>query len=437
MDIFKKIKGTIDLYNNDYLLVNKIIKRIKKLLDLYGYTPIITPSIENKKILKKNILNNKKIIYYINNNKFLIYDLTIPLIRFLKDNYNNIIFPFKRYQIQKVWRGENPQNYRYREFYQLDIDIISFKKDNNYYPELELITLCDKIFKKIKIKGIFNFNNKNILYGLCQIFNVKKNNWENFLRLLDKINKLNINKILILLIKKNIIKKKYKDIFLKLYKINNLTKNKKKIIYFKNFFFKYKNKNGINGIKFLIKIYKKILKINFINLNININFLLSRGLNYYKTIIFEIYKKSNNKLISLLGGGRYDNYIKINKKKTYYIGMSLGIYRIYNFFKSNKKLFVLSKKQIYLLFINLNIEYNIYNKYTNILRKYNIKTEIFPYYEKVKKQIKYANKKNINLLIFLGKNEIKNNIIKLKKINENKEYIFKNIRKLILYLKKL
>ncbi|WGH25345.1 MAG: ATP phosphoribosyltransferase regulatory subunit [Candidatus Shikimatogenerans bostrichidophilus] len=433
MENINKIKGTIDLYNKKYIIVKKIINTIRNELKLYGYTPIKTPSIENSKILLKT---DNKIIYYIYNGKkkykkFLIFDLTIPLIRFLLNNYNKIIFPFKKYQIQKVWRGENTQYNRYREFYQFDVDIVTFKKDYRYIIELELITLCEKIFKSFKINVTLLINDKNILYGLCKIFKIKKNKWDKFLIIIDKIKKINIKKIINILIKQNFILKKYIKKLIKLYNIDIYYDNEKKINILKKIF--KKTSIGIKGVKNLLKLFNhiKIMKLKYINLKIN--FFLSRGFNYYNSIIFEII--SNKDSLSILGGGRYDNYIKINNRNTYYIGMSFGIYRIYNILKNNIN-FIKEKDSIKVLFVNLNQDYNIYIYYRNKLNNYKIINEIYPYYDKITKQIKYAIKKNINFLIFLGKKELKNKIIKLKKINTHKEYIFKNINKLIIFLKK-
>ncbi|MDH3004978.1 MAG: ATP phosphoribosyltransferase regulatory subunit [Candidatus Shikimatogenerans sp. JK-2022] len=428
--MINNIKGTIDLYNKKYKIIKYIINIIKYQLKLLGYTPIKTPSIEYKKILNNNVNFNNKIIYNINNNKFLIFDLTIPLIRFLLKNYNNIIFPFRRYQIQKVWRGEKPQKNRYREFYQLDIDIITFKRDNKYFLELELINLCDVIFYKLNIDVILLINDKNILYGLSNLFKININKREKFFIYIDKINKLGIYKIINILIKKKILLKKYKKKILNIFNINKKYNNNKKLKYFKKIF---KNISiGLIGIKNLYNLFKLINKIKFINIKIKINFFLSRGLNYYNKIIFEIIS-NKNKNISLLGGGRYDNYIKLNNKNTYYIGMSFGIYRLYNLVKNNTNIF--GPKMIKVLFINLYYNYIYIYKYRYILNRYKIINEIYPYYDKIKKQIKYSIKKKIYFLIFLGKKEIKNNIIKLKNLKIKKEYKFKNIKKLIIYLK--
>ncbi|WGH24609.1 MAG: ATP phosphoribosyltransferase regulatory subunit [Candidatus Shikimatogenerans bostrichidophilus] len=426
-----KLKGTIDIYNDKYYIFNYIINKIKIILKFYGYLPIKTPSVENTKILKYlNINLSKKIIYNFNKNKFLIYDLTIPLIRFINNNYNNLIFPFKRYQIQRVWRGEKPQYNRYREFYQFDIDVISFKYNKKYYIELELLTICEKIFYKLKLKAILEINNKKILYDLCNLLNIKKNKINKFIIILDKINKIKLNNIINYIKSNKIIDKKNYKKFIFLYKINLIKNNKKKILLLYKIFNRYNiNIKNLNYIKF---IYNKLLNYNFKNLNLNINFLLSRGLNYYSNIIFEIKTNGYNN-ISLLGGGSYNNYFKINNKNTYYIGMSIGIYRLLNYFLDELKNINIKIKKIKILFINLNLEYYIYYKYLNLFNNKYI-VEIYPHFVKIKKQIKYAIKKKINILIFIGNKEIKNNIIKVKDLKRGEEYIFLKKKNFIKFL---
>ncbi|WOX79248.1 ATP phosphoribosyltransferase regulatory subunit [Candidatus Shikimatogenerans bostrichidophilus] len=227
MKNIKKIKGTLDLFNNDIDNINKLKKIIINNFILYGFKNIETPSIENKniiKLIKKNL--NIPLFYSIldnKNNKYLIFDLTISLIRFLLTNTNNIIFPFKRYQIQKVWRGEKPQLNRYREFYQCDVDIISFKYK---LEEIEIILLCDKIFNDINLKIYFLINHKDILYGLCEYLLIPKKLWNYLIKTIDKLNKIGYNKVKNILIKK--IDKKFIKKMFKIFEINK----KKKILNF-------------------------------------------------------------------------------------------------------------------------------------------------------------------------------------------------------------
>ncbi|WGH27613.1 MAG: histidine--tRNA ligase [Candidatus Shikimatogenerans bostrichidophilus] len=426
--IIKNIKGTLDLFNNKINIICNIKNIIKKNFELYGYSKIETPLIENINIIKyikKNINNN--LLYFLYNKKkkkkFLIFDLTISLIRFLLNYNNKLTFPFKRYQIQKVWRGEKPQKNRYREFYQCDIDIVDFKSN---LEEIEIILICNNIFKKLKLSIFFILNHKDIIYGLCEYLNIPKKKWNYFISKIDKIDKKGIINVINIISKK--ISKKITNKIIKLFnkKLNNINY----LIYLKKKFKKNK-KYGFYGINYLIKLFlilkNKKIKIKF-------NLFLSRGLNYYTKTIFEI--KNKKEKLSLGGGGRYDNLFKIKNKKIKGIGISLGLYRIYNIIKNNNiKLKIKKKKKC--IFLNFGIKnYFLIHKYADILRKKNIITEIYPYKVKIKKQIKYALKKNINFLIIIGNKEIKKKIIKIKNLFSKKEKKFNKIKKIIKYIKK-
>ncbi|WOX79380.1 HisS family protein [Candidatus Shikimatogenerans bostrichidophilus] len=429
MNNINKIKGTLDLFNNDIENINKLKKIIKNNFILYGFKNIETPSIENKniiKLIKKNL--NIPLFYSIldkKKNKFLIFDLTISLIRFLLTNTNNIFFPFKRYQIQKVWRGEKPQNNRYREFYQCDVDIISFKYK---LEEIEIILLCDKIFNDINLNIYFLINHKDILYGLCEYLFIPKNKWDFLIKTIDKLNKIGKKNVKNILIKK--IDKKYIN---KIFKIFEIKKNNIDfLLYLKKKFTKNKL-YGKYGIKELLNIFNIINKIKLNKIKVNFNLSLSRGLNYYSKTIFEIKNKKNN--LSLGGGGRYDNIVKINNKYIHGIGISLGLYRIYNTLKLYKNNVLTKKKIKKVMILNFDINnYVLINKYANILRNNKIITEIFLYKEKIKKQIKYAIRNKFNYLIIIGEKEIKKKIIKIKNLNNKKENIFYNIKDLIKYI---
>ncbi|WGH25583.1 MAG: ATP phosphoribosyltransferase regulatory subunit [Candidatus Shikimatogenerans bostrichidophilus] len=384
MKKIRNLKGTLDLYDNKLIIIKYIIKKIKNILINNGYTEIKTPFLENIKLIKN--LEQKKI--YKIKNKFLIYDLTLPLKRFIK-NRKKIILPFKRYQIQKVWRGEKPQYNRYREFYQFDADIITFKKKNNKLLILEIINICYYVFKKLNLKVILLINHKYILKGICNILHIKsKKKKKYFFRIIDKIKKRGINYVINKLINKKIIKKK-----------EDIIKIKKK----KN---KYINK-GINYLKYIINFFKK-------KIDIKIDFFLYRDINIYNGFIFEIINKKNINF-SLSGGGEY----KLDKKKG--IGISFGIYRIYNLLKKKKIKEKHKKKKILLINFGINY-YKLYLNYNNKLINNKIISEIYPYPIQIRKQIKYAIKKKIRLLLIIGSKELLNKKIKIKDLIKRKEY---------------
>ncbi|WP_375322861.1 histidine--tRNA ligase [Candidatus Karelsulcia muelleri] len=424
--------GTRDFSTNEIRKRNYIIYIIKKNFELFGFSPIETTSIENISILKRKygeegeklifqIINSGIILNYSllsNKKKFfkkaLRYDLTVPFARYVVMNKNKILFPFKRYQIQPVWRAEKPQKGRFREFYQCDVDSIGSK---SIWQEIELILLYDKIFYELNLPVIIKFNHREILKQLSAFLGINKKFIE-FTKILDKWEKIGSKKIFKKLIKIGISKYLLKKIFF-------IFKEEKNILNIYNFFLPLKKCfHFINEIKFIFKIIKKF-KLKSSKLIFKPN--LARGLNYYTGIIFEVLTENN--ILSLSGGGRYDNLTKIFglKKKLSGIGISFGLDRIYismlemNLF--NKFLF----KYLDVIFINFGYNESIYSyKLILELRKNGISSELYPDNIKIKKQLKYANKKKITFVFLIGKKEIKKNKIKVKhlKFSIEKEYSY-------------
>ncbi|BAO66185.1 histidine--tRNA ligase [Candidatus Karelsulcia muelleri] len=424
--------GTRDFSTNEIRKRNYIIYIIKKNFELFGFSPIETTSIENISILKRkygeegeklifkiinsgiilnySLLSNKKKIF----KKALRYDLTVPLARYVVMNKNKILFPFKRYQIQPVWRAEKPQKGRFREFYQCDVDSIGSK---SIWQEIELILLYDKIFYELNLPVIIKFNHIEILKQLSYFLGINKKFIE-FTKILDKWEKIGSKKIFKKLIKIGISKYLLKKIFW-------IFKEEKNILKIYHFFLPLKKCfHFINEIKFIFKIIKNF-KLKSSKLIFKTN--LARGLNYYTGIIFEVLTENN--ILSLSGGGRYDNLTKIFglKKKLSGIGISFGLDRIYismlemNLF--NKFLF----KYLDVIFINFGYNESIYSyKLILELRKNGISSELYPDNIKIKKQLKYANKKKITFVFLIGKKEIKKNKIKVKnlKFSIEKEYSY-------------
>lgn len=453
-------KGTRDFCPIEIKERLKIKKIIKDNFKLFGYFPIKTPSFERNSIFNKkyneecnklifNILNSgnflkgkinkiynlyKKNQKKINNQnlisffskKALRYDLTVPLIRYIITHKNNIFFPFKRYQIQPVWRAENPQKGRYREFYQCDADIIGKK---SLFQEIELFYLCDKILKELNFPIIFQINHRIILHFLLNFF-LKKLNWMEFALILDKKNKIGKKGIKEEMIKKGISKKKINKIFFIFFEKKKI---KKKIDNIYNIL--SSSKKGKNSIKELIFFYKNFKKNPLKHGKIKFNLALARGINYYTGIIFEIFYDLNLSY-SLGGGGRYDKLIKIfGLKNISGIGISLGLDRIHLIMKKLNLFKKITPFHIQVLFINFGKKEAFFSiKIINFFRKKNISSELYPNNIKIKKQFKYAYKKNIPYVIMIGINEIKKKKIKIKNLNSGCEKNFYNINDIMNFI---
>ncbi|WP_185850606.1 histidine--tRNA ligase [Blattabacterium cuenoti] len=464
-------KGTRDFSFNEISRRNYIIETIRKKFEIFGFNPIETTSIEymstlidkygeegdylmfkllhSGNSLKKGISDfMKKIIENLKfkkkqvnfttlltehiSNKALRYDLTVPLIRYVAMHRNTIIFPFKRYQIQPVWRAERPQKGRFREFYQCDADIIG----HNYlslWQEIELIQLCDDIFTKLNIPIVISINHRDILRGLVEISGIKKDLWKDFTTSLDKWNKIGKDSVRKEMIRKGISSKSFDKVaFFFDMKENFYKKEKYLTTAFKN---SEEGKKGIKDIRFIFNIINN-LSLQRTQLEWNIS--LARGMNYYTGTILEIFPYNNRKENSIGGGGRYDlsNFFGMNN--TYGVGISFGLDRIYlvmereNLFKN---IYNTSSK---VLFINFGDEESSYAyKMINSLRKEGISTQLYPNPIKIGAQFKYASDNHIPFAISVGKDEIKKNKIKVKNIKKRTEKEYDNLKKVIESIKKL
>jgi histidyl-tRNA synthetase len=428
-------KGMHDFSTSEMMQKNHIIKIIKNQTELFAFNEIETSSIEKLStlnckygdeadklifkilnsgiIFKEQIINylNKKIIHnntitsniinnnYIANNitkKGLRYDLTVSLIRHIKTNLNNIILPYKTFQIGKVWRADNPQKGRYREFYQCDIDIINNYKNSSLWEEVELLILCYQIFKMLNIPITININHRQLIKILCNIADIDSKYINNFIKVIDKSYNKTYKEIKYALLYYNIKESSIKKIIPILGVAGDINEKLKKLdILFK----KYKIKDPVlYELKFIYNNFTKITQNHKI-LNLNLN--LMRGLSYYNGIIFEGIAAQSKYQHSICGGGRYNTLTKLfNMKNISAVGFSIGL---------NRLLLTLQELDIYthyitsypkVLFLNYNDDsYISFYELIQYLREKNITAEIFIKNIKIKNQMEYANKKNINFII--------------------------------------
>ena len=421
-------KGTRDYSPNEMKKREYLFEVFKYTFNLYGFNCIETPSMENSEVLNgkygeegdkliyrvldsgdflKNIDNKKNIS---SNNlksqiskKGLRYDLTVPFARYISMNRDKITMPFKRYQIQPVWRADRPQKGRFREFYQCDVDYIGTK---SIVCESEIISLVYSIFKKLKFDDFeIKLNNRKILLGISEELNFK-NKFEKFCILIDKIDKIGVSGL-------------KKEMKLNKFPISSIKKlisllelkgnNSSKINYVKTFL--SNSKIGLEGISEIENLMK--IKSDF-----TLDFTLARGLSYYTSTIFEVVPTNNN-IGSLCGGGRYDDLTEIfGYKNISGIGISFGIERIIEVLKTNN-LFpknIESNNNVLISYLSNDLIKNSL-ELANKLREKGIPTDLYSKKAKLKKQLQYANNNNIPFVIIIGENEIK-----------NKKYMLKNMK---------
>ena len=412
--------GPVEMKKREYLF-----EIFKDTFSLYGFNALETPSVENI-----NVLNGKygeegdKLIFRIldsgdfikdidnieskdSNNlrkeiskKGLRYDLTVPFARYVSMNRDKITLPFKRYQIQNVWRADRPQKGRFREFYQCDVDYIGTK---SIVCEAEIIDLVYSIFEKLKIQDFsVKLNNRKVLFGIVETLSLQ-DNFDKICIIIDKIDKIGKDKFVEEL--------KYIDLSKsQIEKLNSVLffdgSNDDKIKFLKNFLSKSSTGlEGINEIENLTKLSKEFI--------FDIN--LARGLSYYTSSIFEVILDEKN-IGSLCGGGRYDDLTEIfGYKDISGIGISFGIERIYEIMKE-RNLFPdsISKKDTVLVCSMSEKYLDDSLRISSILRNNNISTDLYPDNPKLKKQLQYANNNDIPYVIIIGEDEVTSKLFTLK-----------------------
>jgi histidyl-tRNA synthetase len=418
-------KGTRDFSPEQVAKRTYIFNTIKQVFALYGFQPIETPTMENLSTLtgkygeegeqllfkilnsgdflrgEKDTSNYKKLTTQIAE-KGLRYDLTIPFARYVVMHQNEITFPFRRYQIQPVWRGDNPQHGRYREFYQCDADIVG---SDSLLNEAELVQIYDEVFSKLGVKVVIKLNNRKILQGLAEVVGLPDRMMDITIAI-DKLDKIGENGVKEELLSKGIEGKKFEVI-----KIFFATKFDNLAAFFAD------SETGKKGVEELQTIFN-YLKNTQLNNKIEIDLTLARGLNYYTGCIFEVKvaPEMNVKMGSIGGGGRYDDLTgSFGLKGISGVGISFGADRIYDvleelaLFPENS---VATTKIILLCFDTQAQLYAI--TVAKELRQAGIKTEIYADLAKVKKQLDYANKRQIPFVALIGSEEVEQKVLTLK-----------------------
>ena len=424
-------KGTRDFLPSNLSKRNYILDVIKKNFLLFGFLEIETPALEkNSTLLGKYGNEGDRLIFKILNSgekvkkanisafqannlseftnsiseKGLRYDLTVPLARFVAQHQNDLIFPFKRFQIQNVWRADRPQHGRFQEFTQCDADIIG---TNSILQEIELIKLYDTIFSELGFNDIiFKINHRGILNALANYIGIV-DKLTDFISIIDKIDKIGLNKVIDEL--NEIIDRSSVSKLTSLLGKEKISIKKLKILFKESI-------EGVKGIEEINTIMEFICENNCINNEIEFDLTLARGLNYYTGTIIEVTSKSNNAIGSLGGGGRYDDLTSFfNLKNMSGVGISFGLDRIFLQMEEQKMFPEYLDNNLDIIVINFGISY-IKKLYPLIdsLRKEGKKIDIYPDEVKLNKQFSYANKHNVNYAIIMGENEFKKNQVVIK-----------------------
>ncbi|WP_418511508.1 histidine--tRNA ligase [Corallibacter sp.] len=428
-------KGTRDFNPEQVAKRNYIFNTIQTQFERFGFQPIETPSFENSDTLMGKygdegdrlifkILNSGDFLNKVNDTlyaekdsgkitpkiseKALRYDLTVPFARYVVQHQNEIEFPFKRYQMQPVWRADRPQKGRFREFYQCDADVVG---STSLWQEVEFVQLYDAVFTALKLDGVtIKINNRKILSGIAEVIGAS-DKLIDFTVALDKLDKIGEEKVKEEMLSKGIPQTGI-DALQPLFSLSGdfaTQINQLKTIL-------STSDEGKKGIEELEFIDAAISELGLSTAKLQLDVTLARGLNYYTGAIFEVSAPEGVAMGSIGGGGRYDDLTGIfGLKNVSGVGISFGLDRIYLVLEELNLFPETVTKNIDVLFINFGDKEALFSmKAIKELRANNINAELYPDAAKMKKQMNHANKRNILYVVIVGEKEIESNTYTLK-----------------------
>ncbi len=419
-------KGTRDFSPVEMMRRDYIFNTIRSVFRLNGYSPIETPAMENlSTLLGKYGDEGDKLLFKILNSgdyaaklqpaelteaskiceKGLRYDLTVPFARFVVQHQNDITFPFKRYQIQPVWRADRPQKGRYREFYQCDVDVIGSKSLLN---EVELVGIVQNVFEKLGINVTLKMNNRKILFGIAEVMG-HADKMIDITVAIDKLEKIGLDNVKAELAERGI----EAEAIAKLQPILELSgTTAEKLDTLAAIL--ADSPTGLLGVEEMRTVFDCVAKVGY-TLNVELDLSLARGLNYYTGAIFEV--KANDFAIgSICGGGRYDNLTGIfGMPDVSGVGISFGADRIYDVMVGLDLFPAEIGCSTKVLFVNLGeAEAMASLCAVNRLRSVGVSAEIYPDAAKMKKQMEFANRRAIPYVAIIGSNELEQGVVTLK-----------------------
>ncbi|NLB02513.1 MAG: histidine--tRNA ligase [Bacteroidales bacterium] len=432
-------KGTRDFTPEETAKRNYIFNCIRAAFETYGFQAIETPAMEQLSTLmgKYGDEGDKLLFKILNSGDFagklsdeelldreavkltrllsekgLRYDLTVPFARYVVMHRNEIVFPFKRYQIQPVWRADRPQKGRYREFFQCDADIVG---SDSLLNEVELLQLLDTVFSSLGIKVCIKLNNRKILAGLAEMLGMEER-LTDITVAIDKLDKIGLDNVRRELIDKGIPEQAARDLEPVLLLQGS---NSEKLTLLRNqLAASNEGLQGIEELDYVLKQAGKLLKTAQLELDLS----LARGLNYYTGCIIEV-KALDTEMGSIAGGGRYDNLTGVfGLPGVSGVGVSFGADRIYDVLTQLNLFPVSSMPGTQLLIANFGEEETVWClPLAAELRKEGLRVEVYPDTAKIKKQLSYADSKNIPFVLMAGADEMKQNKITLKNMQSGQQ----------------
>lgn len=416
----RTLPGFMELLPNEQILFDQMKQAIEESYKTFGFLPIDTPIIELADVLlAKTGGETAKQIYKFekgDTNLALRFDLTVPLAKYVAKNYGNLSFPFRRYQIGKVYRGEKVQKGRYREFYQCDIDIIG-DETLDIINDAELPVVIATTFSNLGFNDFtIKINNRKILNGLYESLGQEENSVE-IMRIVDKLDKIGVGAV-----KEEISKlgvsSEVTDKIIEFIQIKGSTDE----ILQKLEALNISNEKYLKGVEELKEVVKYIRLFKMPEENFAIDLTIARGLDYYTGTVYETFLNDYRELGSVCSGGRYENLAEnYTDKKLPGVGVSIGLTRL--FYKLNElNIIKADKKSISdILIIPMTENMSVPLEIGTELRKLKVNTEIYLNNKKIKAKMKYADKLEIPYVVVIGDNEIETNKVKVKEMATGKE----------------
>ncbi len=418
-------KGMRDFSQQEMAERNYIFDTIKSVFRTFGYAQIETPSMENlSTLLGKYGDEGDKLLFRVQNSgekaaqapeKGLRYDLTVPFARFVVMHQNEISFPFKRFQIQPVWRADRPQKGRYREFYQCDVDVIGSKSQLN---ELELVQIVDKVFSLLDIRVVLKINNRKVLTGLAEICGTP-DKVVDITVAIDKLDKIGLDAV-----KDEMREKGLTDSAIAVLEpvLTLSGSTEEKLAKMRSIM--SGSETGLRGLDELEELFGFISEAG-VTVPVELDLSLARGLNYYTGAIFEV-KALDWEIGSICGGGRYDNLTGIfGLPDMSGVGISFGADRICDVLKGLEKFPAGLRSTTDLLFANMGeAEVKYLLPVASALRAKGVAVEIYPDSTKLKKQFDFADRKAIPFFSITGADEAAAGTVQIKNLASGEQRVF-------------
>ena len=431
----KTLSGFMELYPNEQVVFNRMKNIIENTYKSYGYYPLDTPVIEYSEVLlAKAGGETEKQIYRFNkgdNDLSLRFDLTVPLAKYVAKRQNELIFPFKRYQIGKVFRGERPQKGRFREFYQGDIDVIG-EEELSFKYDSEMVNIIYDLFTRLEIgKFIVRINNRKILGGFFDSLNLS-DKVTDILRIVDKLDKFGEESV----------RKDLSEIGVTNDKIDKIItfitldgSNDEKLKVLKN---NYCNSELFNtGVNELEMVIKDLELRRIPSTNYKIDLTIARGLDYYTGTVYETTLVDYPLIGSVCSGGRYDNLAEYyTDKKLPGVGLSIGLTRLFSKLIEENIISIDDTSSSDVMILPMCDDYKYIYMVNNLLTSMNIKTNICYIEKGFKQKLRYADRMKNKYVIIIGEDEVNNNEIVLKNMVDGNQLKLKinelnNISKVI------